>query len=86
MTTLNVSLPSTMKDFVERQVHQGGYSSSSEYVRALLRQEQQRHSQAILEAKLLEGIASGPSTELTSKDFEELHRNLNRRHKRRSRK
>ena len=84
MTTLNLSLPNPMKDFVQRQVTQGGYSSSSEYVRALLRQEQQRLAQTALEAKLIEGVASGPSTEMTPADWGRLRRNLTRRHKRRS--
>ena len=86
MTTLNLSLPDPMKAFVERQVAQCGYSSSSEYVRALLRQEQQRLAQTTLETKLLEGIASGPSTEMTPGDWGRLRQNLARRHKRRSRK
>lgn len=85
MTTLNISLPDTMKDFVERQVNEGGYSSSSEYVRALIRDEQKRLAQTALEAKLLEGIASGESTEMTRQDWEELRRDLIRRHERRSR-
>ncbi|MEI8197995.1 MAG: type II toxin-antitoxin system ParD family antitoxin [Phycisphaerae bacterium] len=82
MTTLNISLPDPMKEFVERQVNQGGYSSSSEYVRALIREEQKRLAQATLEAKLLEGLASGTPTELTKQDWEELRRDLIRRHKR----
>ena len=85
MTTLNLSLPDAMKDFVERQVHQGGFSSSSEYVRSLLRQEQQRLAQATLEDKLLEGIASGEATEMTRKDWANLRRDLQRRHKNRGR-
>lgn len=84
MTTLNISLPDTMKDFVERQVNQGGFSSSSEYVRALIRDEQKRLARTTLEAKLLEGIASGKSTEMTRRDWEQLRHDLIRRHERRS--
>ena len=42
MQTMNISLPDSMKHFIERQVAAGGYSSASEYVRALVRDEQQR--------------------------------------------
>jgi len=84
MTTLNISLPDTMKDFVERQVNHGGYSSSSEYVRALIRDEQKRLAQAALEAKLLDGMASGASSELTRQDWEQLRHNLMKHHERRS--
>ena len=83
MTTLNISLPDTMKDFVERQVSHGGYSSSSEYLRALIREEQKRLEQEAIEVKLMEGIASG-STEMTPQDWKEMRHNLIQRHKRRS--
>ena len=76
MTTLNISLPDTMKDFVERRVSQGGYSSSSEYVRALIRDEQKQLAETALEVKLLEGIASGASTEMTPRDWKELRRKI----------
>jgi len=82
MTTLNISLPDPMEDFVERQALQGSYSSSSEYVRALIREEQKRLAQATLEAKLLEGIASGEATEMTRQDWEMLRRGVTRRHSR----
>ena len=83
MSTLNISLPDSMKDFVERQVNHGGYSSSSEYVRALIRDEQKRLAQATLQTKLLEGVASGESTEMTPKDWKSLRNTLARNHKRR---
>ena len=85
MTTLNLSLPDSMRSFVQKQVRHGGYSSSSEYVRALLRQEQQRYAQSTLEAKLLEGMASGRPTEMTPRDWSDIRRAVSRR-KSRSRK
>jgi antitoxin ParD1/3/4 len=33
MSTMNISLPDSLKDFVDEQVNQGGYGTSSEYVR-----------------------------------------------------
>ena len=59
MTSLNVSLPKSLKDHVERQVEHGGYSTPSEYVRALLREDQRRKAEQKLEALLLEGLNSG---------------------------
>lgn len=41
MATMNVSLPDSMKTFVDEQVGQLGYSSSSEYVRDLIRRRQE---------------------------------------------
>ena len=68
MTSLNVSLPQALKDYVEEQVQQGGYSTPSEYVRALLREDQKRCAEAKLEALLLEGIHSGEPIEV-NKEF-----------------
>ena len=42
MTTMNISLPDTLKAFVDEQVHQRGYGTSSEYVRELIRKDQDR--------------------------------------------
>ena len=39
MSTMNVSLPEALKDFVEDQVSARGYSTSSEYVRELIRKD-----------------------------------------------
>ncbi len=39
---MNISRPSALKSFVDEQVNQRGYSTSSEYVRALIRKDQDR--------------------------------------------
>ena len=39
MTTMNVSLPDELKDFVDDRVDQSGYGSTSEYVRDLIRRD-----------------------------------------------
>ena len=57
MTSLNVSLPKTLREYVEGQVDEGGYSTPSEYVRALIREDQKRRSQEKLEAMLAKKAA-----------------------------
>jgi len=42
MSMMNISLPETLKDFVDQQVAEGGYGTSSEYVRELIRKDQDR--------------------------------------------
>jgi toxin ParE1/3/4 len=42
MSTMNISLPETLKTFVDMQVSQRGYGTSSEYVRELIRKDQDR--------------------------------------------
>jgi len=60
MATMNVSLPDPMKDWVEAQTRTGRYSNTSDYVRDLIRRDQDRQS-AISELQVLvdEGLASG---------------------------
>lgn len=55
MSTMNVSLPDELKSFVEDQVHCGQYGSSSEYVRDLIRRDQDRTR---LRGLLLDGASS----------------------------
>lgn len=57
MSTMNISLPDGLKEFVDQQVDQRGYGTSSEYVRALIRRDQDRQH---LRSLLLAG-ASSPS-------------------------
>jgi antitoxin ParD1/3/4 len=59
MATMNVSLPDPMKDWVESQVKTGRYANASDYVRDLIRQDQDSR-QALIDA-LEEGAASGVS-------------------------
>jgi antitoxin ParD1/3/4 len=42
MATVNVSLPQSVKDFVDARVAEGGYGSASEYVIALIERDRQR--------------------------------------------
>jgi antitoxin ParD1/3/4 len=58
MTSLNVSLPQDLKDYVEKQT-ETGYSTPSEYVRELIRGDQKRRAKERLDALLLEGLDSG---------------------------
>jgi antitoxin ParD1/3/4 len=64
MTTVNISVPDSMKVFIDEQVAKGGYSTTSEYIRQLLRQEAERVAQARLETLLLEGLDSGETIEV----------------------
>ena len=73
MQTMNISLPDPLKDFVDTQITSGRYSSVSEYVRELIREDEKRKAEARLEAMLLEGLAS-PETELTRQDFVDIRK------------
>ncbi|MBE0455828.1 MAG: type II toxin-antitoxin system ParD family antitoxin [Roseovarius sp.] len=55
MSTMNISLPETLKTYVDEQVAGRGYGTSSEYVRELIRKDQDRQA---LRSLLLEGATS----------------------------
>ena len=57
MGTMNISLPDALKSFVDEQVNSRGFGTSSEYVRELIRKDQERLQ---LRGLLLAG-ASSPS-------------------------
>jgi putative addiction module CopG family antidote len=54
---MNISLPERMKAFVDSQIAQGRYSSVSEYVRDLIKDDERRKAEEQLEALLLKGDA-----------------------------
>jgi antitoxin ParD1/3/4 len=60
MTTLTISLPESLKAFIDSQIATKGYGNVSEYVRSLLRDAQAREEDARLESLLLEGLAAKP--------------------------
>ena len=62
MATMNVSLPDQMKAWVEEQARGGRYGNASDYVRDLIRRDQEREAAiAELQALVNEGIESGPA-------------------------
>jgi antitoxin ParD1/3/4 len=85
-TSMNISLPESMKDFVEEQVRNGGYGTASEYIRDLVRRDQKERAEARLEALLLEGLESGGDDIPATPEFWETLRGklASRREKRRT--
>lgn len=78
MTTLNISLPDSMRVFIDEQIAQGGYSTASEYIRDLIRQAQKQAAKEKLDNMLLEGLASGEAVKVTDEWWQEKQEHLNR--------
>lgn len=55
MVTMNIALPEPMKQFVYERVSEGGYSSVSEYIRGLIREDQRRRVVERTDALRLDG-------------------------------
>lgn len=62
MATMNVSLPDAMKSWVEQQSQYGRYSNASDYVRDLIRKDQDRSQKIVqMQAAVNQGMSSGVS-------------------------
>lgn len=61
MATMNVSLPKAMKDWVETRAQTGRYSNASDYVRDLIRRDQERTDKiSAIQGLVDEALADGP--------------------------
>jgi antitoxin ParD1/3/4 len=69
MVTINISLPDALKSFVDEQVTRRGYATSSEYVRELIRVDQDRER---LRKLLLDGAASKSTAAVDESYFSDL--------------
>jgi antitoxin ParD1/3/4 len=75
-TTMNISLPDGLKEFVDSEVSAGGYTSASEYMRELLRD---RKAKKDLDERLLAALKSEDLGELTPEFFEGLREQVRKR-------
>ena len=78
MSTMNISLPEALKEFVDKQVAERGFASTSEYLRELIRRE---YEIAVLREKILEGGRSPVVATADKAYFENLRKSLRARHK-----
>ena len=68
---MNVSLPEELKEFAEAQTKRG-YSTPSEYVRELIREDQKRKAKEKLDQLLLDGLSSGDPIAVDAKFWTDL--------------
>ena len=82
MAQMNVSIPDKLKSWAEARVAEGRYSSTSDYVRDLVRRDQEREEKLQrLQAAIDEGLASGISDRDPFEYLEELRAGLRDRMK-----
>lgn len=69
MATMNISLPDQLRTFVDQQVATGRFANASDYVRDLIREDQEREQGRVhLQELIREGLESGVS-DLTVDDI-----------------
>jgi len=70
MATMNVSLPDPMKEWVEAQAAMGRYANASDYVRDLIRKDQERAAKIASMQKFVdEGLVSGEARDFSVDGF-----------------
>ena len=70
--TLSFALPETLRTYIDARVATGNYGNTSEYIRDLIRKDQEEEAKKRLRNLIEEGLASGPARPLTQADEDEL--------------
>lgn len=71
MATMNISLPEDLKTFIDAQVAEHAYGSTSEYLRELIRKQRDIEK---LRNMLLDGFNSGPATPMEPDFFDKMRK------------
>ena len=70
--TLSFALPESMRAYIDAHVASGHYGNTSEYIRDLIRKDQEEQAVQRLRGLIEEGLASGPAEARTDDDLNEL--------------
>jgi antitoxin ParD1/3/4 len=77
MATMNVSLPDLMKEWVEKQIKTGHYSNASDYVRDLIRRDQEYHDRR---ETLVKALITGENSGMSDRSLEDIWQSVKARH------
>ena len=70
--TMSFALPESMREYIDNRVATGNYGNTSEYIRDLVRRDQEEQAKKRLRDLIEEGLASGPGRRRTKADEKEL--------------
>ena len=76
MTPLNITISGELRAAVERRIAAGDYPGAAEYVRDLVRRDEQRRKRRELEKLLLKRLARSAAVEMDAADFKRIRRRL----------
>ena len=71
-STMTISLPEDLKQFVKKRSLTAHYGTPSDYIRGLIREDVKRLEQEQLEAELLKGLQSGKGIPMTTGAWKRL--------------
>lgn len=64
---MSFALPKALREYVDQRVRSGQYGNTSEYLRELIRRDQEEQARKRLRELIEEGLSSGPGRVLTAK-------------------
>ena len=76
---MHISLSPPLKEWVEQQIAHHGFSTVSEYIRQLLREEQTRQARISVEGKLAEAIESGNAVPVAAQTWKDTESRVQKR-------
>lgn len=72
MPTMNISLPEPMREWVQTQIDAGKYAGNSDYVRDLIRKDQEQHDKfQAMQVAITKGLASGEPQDFDKEAFKQ---------------
>ena len=71
---MSFALPESMRDYVSERVRSGEYGNTSEYLRDLIRKDQQEQAARHLRRLITDGLESGDARPVTDEALDELRR------------
>ena len=69
---MSFALPESLRDYIDARVQSGEYGNTSEYLRDLIRRDQQEQAAGRLRELIAEGLESGPSAPLTKRRIADM--------------
>ena len=78
MATMNVSLPDLMKAWVEEQTKTGQYSNASDYVRDLIRRDQEYQDKR---ETLIKALIAGETSGVSKRTVADIWQDVKKRHR-----
>ncbi len=69
---MSFALPQSMREYIDSRVSEGNYGNTSEYIRDLVRRDQDEQARKRLRGLIEAGLQSGPGRARTKADEKEL--------------
>lgn len=78
MATMNVSIPDLMREWVEAQIESGLYSNASDYIRDLIRRDQEYNDKR---NALIQALKAGEKSGISKRTIDEIWKDVKIRHR-----